>query len=141
MQSEERRMQNLLNADVHFDCSFYNQVGNGRELIAVRLLADEKSAGSVRETATAGLDVAKQRTPSKTSLSQAPLAYIETNLQLIPIGLKYAIIPFPSLRPRYEFDVNFMRSGLNIDIEDAFVVPFRRFSPESVPVDQDSRGP
>ena len=34
--------------DVHFDCSFYDEVSNGRQLIAVRLLADEKSAGSVR---------------------------------------------------------------------------------------------
>ena len=34
--------------DVHFDCSFYDQAGNGRQLIAVRLLADEKSAGSMR---------------------------------------------------------------------------------------------
>ena len=25
--------------DVHFDCSFYDQVGNGRQLIAARLLA------------------------------------------------------------------------------------------------------
>lgn len=34
--------------DVHFDCSFYNQAGNDRQLIAIRLLADEKSAGSAR---------------------------------------------------------------------------------------------
>ena len=34
--------------DVHFDFSLYDQVGNRRQLIAVRLLADEKSAGSVR---------------------------------------------------------------------------------------------
>ena len=34
--------------DVHFDCSFYDQAGNGRQLIAVRLLADEKSVGSAR---------------------------------------------------------------------------------------------
>src|SRR5205807_7782107 len=34
--------------DVHFDGSFYHQPGNGRQLIAVRLLADEKSARSAR---------------------------------------------------------------------------------------------
>src|SRR5882757_2279112 len=34
--------------DVHFDYSFYDQVGNGDQLLAVRFLADEKSAGSVR---------------------------------------------------------------------------------------------
>ena len=31
--------------DVHFDCSFYDQAGNGRQLIAIRFLADKKSFG------------------------------------------------------------------------------------------------
>ena len=34
--------------DVHFDCSFYHQAGNRCQLIAVRLLADEKSARSLK---------------------------------------------------------------------------------------------
>src|ERR1041385_6966238 len=64
---------------------------------------------------------------------------IETNLQLIPVHLKYAIIPFPSLRPRDELDVNFMWSGLNIDVENALVVGFRRFGAETVSVNEDPR--
>jgi len=31
--------------DVHFDGSFYDQAGNRGQLLAVRLLADEKSFG------------------------------------------------------------------------------------------------
>ena len=44
----QRGRQRQHGFDVHFDCSFYDQAGNGRQLIAVRLLADEKSVGFAR---------------------------------------------------------------------------------------------
>ncbi len=47
--------------------------------------------------------------------------HIETKLEFIPIKAKDTEVPVSSFRPCNEFDVDFMRLGLDMDVEDPFV--------------------
>ena len=66
--------------------------------------------------------------------------HIETNLELIAIQAKDAEVPISSFGPCDEFDVDFVRLGFDIDVEDPFVSRFRRFGAKSVSIDEYAGG-
>src|SRR5947209_6692468 len=65
---------------------------------------------------------------------------VETNLELIAIEAKDAVVPVPGFGPFDEFNVDSMRLGFDVDVEDAFVSRLRRFRPKSVAIDEQARG-
>src|SRR5258705_5569061 len=66
--------------------------------------------------------------------------HIQANLEFIAFECKDPEIPISSFRPFDELDINFMRPGFDIDIEDPFVVRFRRFGAKSIPINEYARG-
>src|SRR5262249_54563342 len=61
---------------------------------------------------------------------------VEAELETIAIEAIDSVVPVTRLRPGDEFDVDFMRVSLDVDVEDALIRRFRRFGSETVAVDQ-----
>ena len=59
---------------------------------------------------------------------------------VIAIQAKDAEVPITRFGPFDEFDVDFVRLGFDIDVEDPFVSRFRRFGAKSVSVDEQAGG-
>src|SRR5262249_36101542 len=64
--------------------------------------------------------------------------HVETDFESIAVETKDPEVAIPRFRTRDEADVDLVRVGFDIDVEDAFVGCFGRFRAKAVAVDQDS---